>query len=154
MKSQQQHYTSVVMRALGFVTLTPSSFARWTISILFLDETACEILLIVRIFAYCLVGCVASDTGVDRRRGSYSAAKVLLCIRRRSTSRVLLTRKALWPEGIMWRVFLFDPNPIWSPSSAIVQTILQQRFLVARSPGIYLSPMTLKFPAHFHVPMA
>ena len=30
--------------ALGFVTLTPSSFARATISILFLDETAWAIL--------------------------------------------------------------------------------------------------------------
>lgn len=47
---------------------------------------------------------------------TYSAAKVLLCIRRRSTSRTLLTRKALWPEGIMWRVFLFDPKPIYSVS--------------------------------------
>jgi hypothetical protein len=25
---------------------------------------------------------------------------------------VLWTRKALWPEGIMWRVFLFEPKPI------------------------------------------
>jgi hypothetical protein len=33
-----------VTLALGFVTLTPSSFARATISILFLDETAWEIL--------------------------------------------------------------------------------------------------------------
>jgi len=31
---------------------------------------------------------------------TYSAAKVLLCMRRRSTSLVLWTRKALWPEGI------------------------------------------------------
>ena len=37
-------YTSVVTLAFGFVTLTPSCFARATISILFLDETACEIL--------------------------------------------------------------------------------------------------------------
>lgn len=33
------------MRALGLVTLTPSSFARATMSILFLDETACAILV-------------------------------------------------------------------------------------------------------------
>ena len=44
---------------------------------------------------------------------AYSAAKVLLCMRRRSTSAGLLTTKALWPEGIMWRVFLFEPNPIY-----------------------------------------
>jgi len=36
--------TSVVTRAFAFVTFTPSCFARATISILFLDETACEIL--------------------------------------------------------------------------------------------------------------
>jgi hypothetical protein len=37
-------YTSVVILALGFVTLTPNCLARAIISILFLDETACEIL--------------------------------------------------------------------------------------------------------------
>jgi hypothetical protein len=36
----------------------------------------------------------------------------LLCIRRSSTSRTLLTRKALWPEGIMCLVFLLEPKPI------------------------------------------
>jgi hypothetical protein len=48
---------------------------------------------------------------------TYSAAKVLLCMRRSSTSRVLLTRKALWPDGIMWRVFLLEPNPIYNLQS-------------------------------------
>jgi hypothetical protein len=33
-------------------------------------------------------------------------------MRRRSTSRELLTRNALWPEGIRWRVFLLEPYPI------------------------------------------
>ena len=42
-------------------------------------------------------------------RCAYSAAYVLLCISRRSRSRVLLTRNALWPDGIMWRVFLLLP---------------------------------------------
>jgi hypothetical protein len=32
---------------------------------------------------------------------AYSAAWVRLCIRRSSTSLTLLTRKALWPEGVM-----------------------------------------------------
>lgn len=32
----------------------------------------------------------------------------------RSTSLTLLTRKALWPEGIMKRVFLLEPKPICS----------------------------------------
>jgi hypothetical protein len=40
-------YTSVVILALRFVTLTPNCFARATIAILFLDETACEILVSV-----------------------------------------------------------------------------------------------------------
>lgn len=40
---------------------------------------------------------------------TYSAAKVLLCMRRRSTSAGLWTRKALWPEGMRWRVFLLEP---------------------------------------------
>lgn len=33
-------------------------------------------------------------------------------MRRSSTSDVLLTRKALCPDGIMWRVFLLEPKPI------------------------------------------
>lgn len=37
-------YDSVVNLALPLVTLTPNCFARATISILFLDETACAIL--------------------------------------------------------------------------------------------------------------
>ena len=94
-------YTSTVTLALGFVTLTPSSLARAIISTLFLDETACAILSYVS-------PCYWSEY-VDRTN---SAANVLLCMRRRSTSRVLLTRKALWPEGIMWRVFLLEPKPI------------------------------------------
>lgn len=93
--------TSVVILALGFVTLTPSCFARVMISILFLDETAWEILIQVSLVGYSMNAC------------TYSAANVLLCMRRRSTSRTLLTRKALWPEGIMWRVFLLDPKPIY-----------------------------------------
>ncbi len=46
---------------------------------------------------------------VEEERAAYSAAKVLLCISRRSTSPVLCTRKALWPEGMRWRVFLLEP---------------------------------------------
>ena len=34
-------------------------------------------------------------------------------MRRRSTSRVLLTRKALCPDGVRWRVFLLEPKPIY-----------------------------------------
>lgn len=52
------------------------------------------------------------EGGEEKGEGTYSAAKVLLCIRSRSTSAGLCTRKALWPEGIMWRVFLLEPNPI------------------------------------------
>ena len=48
----------------------------------------------------------------EKKEGTHSAAKVLLCIRRRSTSAGLCTRKALWPEGIRWRVFLLEPYPI------------------------------------------
>lgn len=85
------------------MTLTPSSLARAIMSTLFLDETACAILYYV------------SPWYMIRVMGrTNSAAKVLLCMRRRSTSRVLLTRKALWPEGIMWRVFLLDPKPIYT----------------------------------------
>ena len=40
---------------------------------------------------------------------TYSAAWVRLCIRRSSTSLALLTTKALWPEGIMYLVFLLEP---------------------------------------------
>lgn len=40
-------YASVVTLALAFVTLTPNCFALARISILFLDETAWEILLVV-----------------------------------------------------------------------------------------------------------
>lgn len=47
------------------------------------------------------------------KKCAYSAAKVLLCMRSRSTSPGLCTRKALWPEGIKWRVFLLEPYPIW-----------------------------------------
>jgi hypothetical protein len=52
------HHDSVVTLALPFVTLTPSAFAFARISTRFLDDTACAI----------------------------SAAYVLLCMRRRSTS--------------------------------------------------------------------
>jgi hypothetical protein len=79
------HHDSVVTLALPFVTLTPSAFAFAKISTRFLDDTACAI----------------------------SAAYVLLCMRRRSTSFGLWTRKARWPEGIMCRVFLFEPKPIY-----------------------------------------
>lgn len=44
-------YTSVVTLAFALVTLTPSCFARATISILFLDETACAILVFVSLAA-------------------------------------------------------------------------------------------------------
>lgn len=42
--STKAPYDSVEILAFGFVTLTPSSFARETISIRFLAETACAIL--------------------------------------------------------------------------------------------------------------
>jgi hypothetical protein len=77
-------HDSVVTLALPLVTLTPSAFAFARISTRFRDDTACAI----------------------------SAAYVRLCMRSRSTSLGLWTRKALWPEGIMWRVILFEPNPI------------------------------------------
>ncbi len=51
--------------------------------------------------------------GLHRLKGeAYSAAKDLLCMSSRSTSEGLWTRKALWPEGIRCRVFLFEPYPI------------------------------------------
>ena len=97
-------YDSVVTLALAFVTLTPSCFAFATISTLFFDETACEILPLVSI----------ALPWVDHVDWvAYSAAKVVLCMRRRSTSLMLLTTKALCPEGIMCRVFLFEPYPIY-----------------------------------------
>lgn len=74
-------YDSVVTFAFAFVTFTPSCLALATMSILLRADTACAI----------------------------SAAYRRLCIRRRSTSRTLLTRNALWPDGVRWRVFLFDP---------------------------------------------
>ena len=43
-KYSQTIYDSVVILALPLVTLTPSCLARATISILFLEETACAIL--------------------------------------------------------------------------------------------------------------
>lgn len=43
-------YDSVVTLAFAFVTFTPSCFAFATISTLFLDDTACEILVAVSIF--------------------------------------------------------------------------------------------------------
>ena len=92
-------YDSVVTLAFAFVTFTPSCFAFATISTLFFDETACEILVVVSI----------TFLASSEDREAYSAAKVVLCMRRRSTSPGLLTTKALCPEGIMWRVFLFEP---------------------------------------------
>jgi hypothetical protein len=62
------------------------------------------------------------------QNGTNSAAKVLLCMRRRSTSLVLLTRKALWPEGIMWRVFLFEPKPICAVD-VLVSSALNCKFI-------------------------
>lgn len=62
-------------------------------------------------------GVCDSDIGLVQANqlsiGTYSAANVLLCMRRRSTSRVLLTRKALCPDGVRWRVFLLEPKPIY-----------------------------------------
>ena len=80
------------------------------------------------------------------RSTTYSAAKVLLCMRRRSTSRVLLTRKALWPEGIMWRVFLFDPKPICK-LSALVQHFVAQRSAVIRRSRIVVQSEATPNPA-------
>ena len=90
------------------MTLTPNIFAFATISTLFLDETACEILLVVSIL-YLLAH---KQSKTERSMATYSAANVLLCMRRRSMSLRLWTTKALWPEGIRWRVFLFEPYPI------------------------------------------
>lgn len=52
---------------------------------------------------------------------TYSAAYVRLCIKRISTSLTLLTRNALWPDGIIWRVFLFEPNPIYTDGSQHIE---------------------------------
>lgn len=50
------------------------------------------------------------DTRTSKFRDkTYSAAKVRLCMRRSSTSLRLLTRKALWPEGVRNLVFLLEP---------------------------------------------
>jgi len=89
-------HDSVAILALPLVTLTPSCFARETISIRFLDETACAI----------------------------SAAYVLLCMRRSSRSRVLFTRNDLCPEGIMWRVFLLLPKPIFGMTAVPLNRLL------------------------------
>lgn len=46
---------------------------------------------------------------------TYSAAYVRLCINNSSTSLGFWTRKTLCPDGIIWRVFLLLPYPIyWS----------------------------------------
>ncbi len=70
------------------------------ISILLRAETLCEILPRCQSLL-----CIASKTTsrASTRNGevAYSAAKVLLCIRRSSTSCALRTRKALYPEGII-----------------------------------------------------
>lgn len=95
-------HASVVTFALLFVTFTPSCLARASISTRFLDETACDILESESV--------TVLPTIID---GPHSAAKVRLCIKSMSISRVLCTRNALWPEGIMWRVFLLEPYPIY-----------------------------------------
>jgi len=82
--SSHHIYALVVTLALGLVTLTPRALAFAMMSTRFRLETACAI----------------------------SAAYVRLCMRRSSTSRGLLTRNALWPEGIMCLVFLLEPKPI------------------------------------------
>ena len=99
---------SVVTLALAFVTLTPNCFAFATMSTLFLDETACEILEKWSVCHFALWNGYRK-VEAEGHSSTYSAAKVLLCIKRRSTSDGLWTRKALWPEGIKWRVFLFEP---------------------------------------------
>jgi hypothetical protein len=110
------HHDSVVTFALPFVTLTPSAFAFARILTRFLDDTACAI----------------------------SAAYVLLCMRSRSTSFGLWTRKARWPEGIMCRVFLFEPKPIYNkaivsqsvPESELVGDIQSPISSYSRSRGL------------------
>lgn len=78
-------HDSVVTLALALVTFTPSCFALATISTRFLDDTAWAILVDVSSWSCSSRSC----------RVTYSAAYVLLCIRRRSTSDGLLTTKAL-----------------------------------------------------------
>jgi hypothetical protein len=60
---------------------TPKIFALSTISTLFLLLTPCAI----------------------------DAAYLPLCMSKSSSSERLWTRNSLWPEGIMWRVFLLEP---------------------------------------------
>lgn len=56
-------HDSVVILALPLVTLTPRALARETISIRFLDETACAILL-ARVSLYTPTFCQISQKGV------------------------------------------------------------------------------------------
>jgi hypothetical protein len=71
-------YDSVLTRAWPFVTLTPNCFALAMISMRFRADTEWEILR------------AGQSIGL-RRLGwkTYSAAKVWLCMRRRSTSRAV-----------------------------------------------------------------
>lgn len=100
-------YTSVVTLALELVTLTPSCLARAMMSTRFLEETpwailqTCQLMLCVPYWKF-----RSSRFNVGK---TYSAAKVRLCMSKSSTSPTLLTRKALWPEGIMYFVRLLDP---------------------------------------------
>ena len=59
-----------------------------------------------------------------RKSTTYSAAYVLLCMSSKSTSPGLLTTKALWPEGIMWRVLRLEPYPICHSHSVSLDFLL------------------------------
>jgi hypothetical protein len=95
-------YSSERRRACGFVTFTPSALQ--------LHEDKCQ-------------GAAGQlRNGAHRARISMrlreltlcaiSAAKLLLCMRRRSTSRTLYTRNFLRPLGRRWRVYvMFERAP-------------------------------------------
>ena len=67
---------STVTLALGFVTFTPNAFALATMSILFLDDTACDILSgnFISMSAHVRVHIPVFDKGID-----YVQRYVLCC---------------------------------------------------------------------------
>ena len=92
-------YSSDRRRAAGLVTLTPRTFAleMWSINIREFEDKGVTHLSRMTVRLRLLTLC------------AISAAKLLLCMRRMSTSRTLLTKNFLRPLGRRWRVFLLLP---------------------------------------------
>jgi hypothetical protein len=142
-------YDSVLTRAWPFVTFTPNCLALAMISMRFRAETACEILHnMLTWLPQCTEGGKRTPrrrsgcaSGGGRHRGLGSVSFPILYPTPCGSIIPLWTRKALWPLGIMWRVFLLEPYPI------CVATASAKVLSIKHHSTLFLHTRKLHFPS-------